>query len=50
MVIDNLEKQISSEKDYRLKLEQEVDVIKKMNAEICSKLGIPSSINSKEKK
>jgi hypothetical protein len=53
--ISKLEKQLEVEKLARLKLEQEVEEIKKINAEISSKLGLsnPSvnfaSANAKDK-
>ena len=44
--ISKLEKQLEAEKQARLKLEQEVEEMKKINAEISSKLGL--SIPSKQ--
>ena len=38
--ISKLEKQLEIEKQARLKLEQEVEEMKKINAEISSKLGL----------
>ena len=44
--ISKLEKQLEIEKQARLKLEQEVEEMKKINAEISSKLGLSSpSVN-----
>jgi len=41
--ISKLEKQLEVEKVARLKLEQEVEEMKKINAEISSKLGLSNS-------
>lgn len=41
--ISKLEKQLESERQARLRLEQEVEEMKKINAEISSKLGISTS-------
>lgn len=38
--IQHLESQLQVEKDARLKLEKEVEQMKKINSEISSKLGI----------
>jgi len=44
--ISKLEKQLEIEKEARLKLEREVEEMKKINAEISSKLGLSTpSIN-----
>jgi len=40
--ISKLEKQLEAEKQARLKLEYEVEEMKKINAEISSKLGLSS--------
>lgn len=49
--ISKLEKQLEIEKLARLKLEQEVEEMKKINAEISSKLGLstPSAMPSNGK-
>ena len=41
--ISKLEKQLEAEKQARLKLEQEVEEMKKINAEISSKLGLSNA-------
>ena len=41
--ISKLEKQLEIEKQARLKLEQEVEEMKKINAEISSKLGLSNA-------
>ena len=41
--IGKLEKQLEIEKQARLKLEQEVEEMKKINAEISSKLGLSNA-------
>jgi len=38
--IKNLESQLEAEKDARIKLEKEVEQMKRINTEISSKLGI----------
>ena len=48
--ISKLEKQLQSEKEARLKLEKEVEEIKKINAEISSKLGLSSNAPETPKK
>ena len=41
--ISKLEKQLEVEKQARLKLEREVEEMKKLNAEISSKLGLSNA-------
>ena len=41
--ISKLEKQLEVEKQARLKLEREVEEMKKLNAEISSKLGLSTA-------
>ena len=45
--ISKLEKKLEAEKNARMKLEQEVEEMKRVNAEISSKLGLstPSTSN-----
>ena len=47
--ISKLEKKLEAEKYARMKLEQEVEEMKRINAEISSKLGLstPSATNKK---
>ena len=48
--ISKLEKQLEVERVARLKLEQEVEEMKKINAEISSKLGLSTpSMNAQNK-
>ena len=44
--ISKLERQLEAEKLARLKLEQEVEEMKKINAEISSKLGLSNASNA----
>jgi len=45
--ISKLEKQLESEKQARLQLEKEVEEMKKINAEISSKLGLSNASAAK---
>lgn len=46
--ISKLEKQLEVEKLARLKLEKEVEEMKKINAEISSKLGLSATPSAKQ--
>lgn len=46
--ISKLEMQLQQEKLARLRLEQEVEEMKKINAEISSKLGLPNTMVTKQ--
>lgn len=48
--INKLEKKLEAEKQARVRLEQEVEEMKKVNAEISSKLGLSTPSTTKGRK